>query len=170
MAINNEEKLHGAAVLRLVEQLSEFNDEVSLSVKNLESRNFYLLTAERSRFIGRSQTITFGLVIKTSNKRRSPWRYTYTKQNQDELKKIKTKFGEVFSVYAAGEDGFACLNFSDLKEILDEKHEEKEWVSVSRRLRQEYRVSGNDGKREKTLAQNNYPKIIIDYIAKKLGI
>ena len=106
MPINNEEQLHGAAFLRLLEAMSVQAPEIKLSVSNLLGRNFYLVTAAKPD-LGEMEKCRFGIVIKISNKRRSPWRYTYTKENQDELAAIFKENGEVFSIYVAGEDGFA---------------------------------------------------------------
>jgi len=169
MPINNEEQLHGAAFLRLFEEMSVQAPEIKLSVSNLLGRNFYLVTAAKPGFLGKWKSTSFGIVIKISNKRRSPWRYTYTKDNQDELAAIFRENGEVFSIYVAGEDGFACLSHKQLKEVLDENHEEVEWVSISRRLRENYRVAGTDGRREQTLAGNSFPQKIIEHIISTIG-
>lgn len=169
MTINNEEQFHGAAFLRLLESLSERAPEIRISVENLHSRNLYKVIAEKPKLLGKSKYVMFGVVIKLSTKRRSPWRYSYTQQNQDDLKNLYDEFGETFSVFANGEDGFACLTFSELKEVLDEIHEESEWVSVARKLRHEYRIAGNDGRRERTLPRNSFPKTIVDFILSRLG-
>ena len=52
--------------------------------------------------------------------------------------------------------------------ILDDTFEKDEWVSVSRKLRQAYRVSGRDGKMQSTLPRNNFPKAITDCITTQL--
>ena len=62
MAINKEQKAHGAAFLRLMEFLSDQLPEVKVSVRNLSSRNFYVVEATRNSFIGAGQTVSFGIV------------------------------------------------------------------------------------------------------------
>ena len=168
MPINNEEQLHGAAFLRLFEEMSVHAPEIKLSVSNLLGRNFYLVTAAKPGFLGKWKSTSFGMVIKISNKRRHLGG-TLTPKNQDELAAIFKENGEVFSIYVAGEDGFACLSHKQLKEVLDENHEETEWVSISRRLRENYRVAGTDGRREQTLAGNSFPQKIIEHIISTIG-
>ena len=77
---------------------------------------------------------------------------------------------EVFTIFINGDDGFACLNYEGLKEILDDDFEAQEWVSVSRKHNENYRVDGNDGTRLKKLARNVYPGVIIEYFNKELMI
>ena len=65
--------------------------------------------------------------------------------------------------------GIACLNFEQLKEILDDNHEEQEWVAISQKLNESYRVSGNDGKLERPLAANSFPQVIVDHFESLLS-
>ena len=62
-----------------------------------------------------------------------------------------------------GDDGIACVDFDRFKQVLDEHHEDQEWVRVSRKPRETYRISGNDGKMENPLPKNSFPKIISNY-------
>jgi hypothetical protein len=168
LPINTEEKLHGAAVLRLWEELGSAFPNKNFSLKKGISRNSYSLHAHLPKIIGRGKFLGAGMFIKISNKRLPPWRYNFSKENQDEILHLKQTYGEVFAIFVAGNDGFACLDFDRLKEILDDHHESQEWVSVSRKHRENYRVSGNDGDLERTLPQNTFPTVIIDYFKNRL--
>lgn len=163
MSINIEIQLHGAAVLSLFEALGNELPEVNFSLKKGDSRNSYIVEAIRPALLGKGKRLACGLFIKTSQKRRGPWRYNYLKQHQDEIKELKIQHGETFSVFVNGNDGFACVDFNDLKTLLDDVHEEQEWVSVSRKPREGYRISGNDGDRETPLRKNNFPAAITEY-------
>ena len=169
MPINTEEKLHGAAILRLLEELGVALPNVNFSLNTGISRNSYSLHAHLPQTFGKGDSTGAGLYIKISNKRLSPWRYSFSKENQDEMLSLKQKYGEVFAIFVAGDDGFACLNFINLKQILDDHHEEHEWVSVSRKHRQNYRVAGNDGVLEKALPQKVFPNIIIEYFKNRIN-
>ena len=166
MSINTEEKLHGAAMLRLFEALGKDVRDLSFSLKRGDSRNAYTIEAIKPSLLGKGQLISCGIYLKSSGKRLSPWRYNFLRQHQEEIQSMKEKFGEVFAIFVNGTDGIACLNYSELKEVLDQHHEEQEWVSVSRKPKQAYRVSGNDGDFSRALNMNNYPAVICDYFRK----
>lgn len=168
MSINLQTKMHGAAILVLFEALGKALPEINFSLKTGDSNNSYLIEAIRPAMLGKGKRLACGLYIKTASMRRSPWRYNYLKQHQDEIAILKEQHGEVFNVYVNGEDGFACVSFEQLKVLLDEVHEEQEWVAISRKPRQAYRISGNDGVREQALRKNNFPNAIVEYFSEKL--
>jgi hypothetical protein len=178
MTIGQEEKLHGVAILRLFEEVSQSFPAARFSLLNGESRSSYvlkgrLLKEKRHLLLGSKQTVTefsAGLFVKTSMKRASPWGYNFTLEHQDEIKKLKEKHGEVFLIFVNGDDGIACLDYMRSKQLLDEHHEEQEWVRVSRKPRQAYRLSGNDGDMDSTLPANSFPKLITNFFDELLGV
>jgi hypothetical protein len=171
MAIGLEEKLHGVAVLRLFQELSEEFPEARFSLTTGESRSSYvlkgrLLREKRHLLLGSKQKVTefsTGLFLKTSMKRVSPWSYNFTSEHQDEIKSLKDKYGQVFLIFVNGDDGIACIDFIKTKQLLDEHHEKQEWVRISRKPRQAYRLSGNDGDMQGALPRNSFPKVITEY-------
>jgi hypothetical protein len=172
MSILAEHKIHGVASLYLWEALSEQLAEAHfhLAKGNSESRSSYVLTGIVPKVIGKGITAKAGVFIKYSGSRVSPWRYSFKKVDQDEIDQLNKAFGQVFVVLVNGDDGIACLDFANLKVILDEHHEEQEWVSISRKPRQNYRVAGNDGIHEKPLPKNSYPQVIVDFFKAKLNL
>ena len=102
--------------------------------------------------------------IKLSKKRISPWRYTFYKSHQIELKNLASSTDGVFVIFVAGLDGCAVLKYDELKKLLDDNFDETEWVSVSRKIRQSYRIDGTDSKKKIILPKNVFPKKIIDQI------
>ena len=168
MAINEETRIHGSAVLKLFEALGKEIPEINFSLKTGESRNSYVIEAIRPSIIGKGTRLAIGLYIKSSQKVRSPWSYNYIKQHQNEIAELKSRHGEVFNVYVNGTDGFACINFSELKRFLDEEHEEQEWIRIRRKRNEAYRVAGNDGRDEMALRMNNFPNAIVDYFRENL--
>ena len=107
--------------------------------------------------------ISIGIYIKAAHARLSPWGFTFQKIHQEEIEMLSDECNEVFVVFACGDDGFMCLDYGELKEVLDENYEETESISISRKLRQNYRVSGTDGKLKKTVTRN-FPNKIMDFI------
>jgi len=102
-----------------------------------------------------------GMYIKYSSKRMTPWNFSFQKRHQNELQEMKDRFGSVFLVLVCGDDGLVTLSFEELKSILDEQHEEVEWISVSRRPREKYKVTGSDGKLNHKIGENEFPKKIL---------
>lgn len=98
-----------------------------------------------------------GIYVKYSSKRLTPWRFSFLKRHQDEILEMKNKFGEVFLLLVCHHDGIVALSFDDLKSILNDTHEEIEWVSVSRNKRQMYSVSGSDGDLKFKVGRNDFP-------------
>lgn len=160
MTIIPEKKVHGAAIASIFEALGGELPELRFSLKRGVGRSSYVIDGLNPI---NGSTASSGIYIKVSNKRRSPWSYSYTLEHQKEVADLATKFCEVFSIFGAGDDGFACLDYRELKEILDENFKEVEWVRVSRKHRENYRVSGNDGAREQPLARNSFPGKIVEY-------
>ena len=56
------------------------------------------------------------------------------------------------------------MHYEELKELLDETFEEFEWISLTRKHRQNYRVSGKDGDLSKTLPLNAFPSNVVEYV------
>ena len=66
------------------------------------------------------------------------------------------------------QEGVAVIDYPTLKQLLDDHFDETEWISVTRKLRENYRVSGKNGKLDRALPKNAFPKSIIDYIEQNL--
>ena len=168
MSINEEVKSHGYVMLQIWESLSEQLPHANFNLATGNSRSAYILSGNIPALLGKGKKTSVGLFVKMSSKRASPWRYSFTKDHQDEIQALKDSHDEVFVAFVNGDDGVACLDFNALKQILDEHHEEQEWVAISRKLRENYRVAGNDGKHEKPLPKNNFPSIVVDYFKREL--
>ena len=168
MPITTSEKYYGAVILRLISDLGEKLPKDKFSISGGESNSAFLIEGNTPSIFGKGSYASAGIFIKISNKRLSPWRYTFLKKHQDEIVTLYEKCGQVYIAFVCGDDGIACIDFDELKSILDEHHEEQEWVSVSRKLNQNYRVKGNDGIYSKALSRANFPKNITTYFERKL--
>jgi hypothetical protein len=98
-----------------------------------------------------------GLYIKHSTSRLTPWTFSFAKEHQDEIEKMEKELGDVFVALVCDKDGIACLNFKELKVVLDEVHGESEWIRVSRRPREKYTIKGSDGKLGFKVAYSDFP-------------
>ena len=72
--------------------------------------------------------------------------------------------GQVFLVFVNGDDGIACLNFQQFKKVLDEHHDEQEWVRVSRKPKQNYRITAWTAH-----SQDSFPKVITEFFNELLS-
>lgn len=102
-----------------------------------------------------------GLYIKHSAKRMTPWRFSFQKKHQDEIREMKSKYSKIFLVLVCGDDGIVTLSYEELKLILDEQHEEVEWIAASRRPREKYKITGSDGKLKYKIGENEFPNKIL---------
>jgi len=135
------ELFHGSALCRIIHH----EDVNSIKLYSTKSNSSYIVNDN------------IGLFIKYSAKRMSPWHFTFKKDHQDEIYEMSELLDRVFLVLVCKDDGICCLSYQELKLILDEEHEEVEWVSVARRPRQKYRVGGHDGKLKFKRADNKVP-------------
>ena len=103
-----------------------------------------------------------GVYIKYSKKVISPWRFSFYKIHQDEISIMKEMCDDVFIVLVCQKDGFACIPYKDLKKVLDDNHEEIEWISASRLKRESYSIKGSDGKLKLKVKDSDFPKVIFD--------
>ncbi len=150
--IREYEFYHGIIFARLINASRH-----ALTFKNCGSSAAYAIEANNKRA---------GLYVKHSSDRLTPWRYTFLKDHQGALDKLKEEFGEVFLVLVCGETGgVVVINYEELKILLDHNHEPTEWISVSRGKRESYTLKGKDGTLGYKIPQNNFPNKILDYFA-----
>lgn len=100
-----------------------------------------------------------GIYIKYSKKRLSPWRFTFLKEHQDEILEMKKKYEKVYILLVCNDDGIACLDFTQLKLVLDHFHEEAEWIAVYRQKGEKYLIKGSDGQLKFKIGVNDFSKL-----------
>lgn len=99
-----------------------------------------------------------GIYIKYSSKRMTPWRFTFTKEHQDEIEVLKKSFNRVFLILVCNDDGIVCLSYSELKKILDSHHDPIEWISATRHKREMYGVKGSNGTLDFKIGKSDFPE------------
>jgi len=105
---------------------------------------------------------TWGIYIKYSSKRLSPWHFSFHKRHQDMIAQLKKDVGMVFLLLVCSHDGVVILTFDELKQILDERHGEVEWISATRNRRQMYSIKGSDGRLNFKVGKDDFLKKIFD--------
>lgn len=159
MAITEKQKKHSVVLFEILKSISNSN-RYSISVEGAISGSAHIFSIFNEGVLFKK----IGVFIKTSDKRRSPWRYTFIRDHQTEIDILNEDLDFSFVVFVNGDDGVACLTYEDLKQILDHDHEDAEWVSVKRPLRGQYIVSGNDGDLSKKIANSSFPGLILEKI------
>lgn len=153
--IKEYEKFHGAVFSRLFHKTSK---KVSIAAYPSKSNSSYIMNDK------------VGIYIKHSTSRMSPWNFTFQKDHQDEILKMKNKLGEVFVIFVCHDNGIACLSFDELKQVLDHIHEDVEWVRVSRNARQKFTITGKNGKLKFKIGENEFPNKLFSNPSPKPGI
>lgn len=87
-----------------------------------------------------------GIYLKYCTKRMSPWQFTFSKVHCDEIFGMIEKFRNTFLVLVCQDDGIACLNANEIKMVLDHSANKTQGISVARRPREKYGVSGKSGR------------------------
>lgn len=128
--IRNFEFYHGAALARLIH-----------STKPVKIR-LYPSGSNASYVVNE----TIALYLKHSANRMSPWNFSFQKEHQNEIFRLKKRFGDVVLGLICNDDGIVGLTYEELKSIFWGDRKSTEWVSVSRKQRHEYSVKGKDGK------------------------
>lgn len=107
-----------------------------------------------------------GVYIKHSTSRAKAWSFSFIKEHQDTILDLYEIYGNVVVLLICHDDGIVGLNFEELKEILDDNHEDIESIRIKRRKRELYKVSGTDGKLKYKVAHNDFLEKILgeDYI------
>jgi hypothetical protein len=85
----------------------------------------------------------FGVFIKHSTKRMSPWRFTFSIDQASDLLDLETTLAHSFTTFVCGDDGLITLSMASLHEIVSFQESEQAWVRIERRPRSQYSVSGN---------------------------
>ena len=156
MSIYKYEPFHGAVLHRLIKD----NSLSDLVIKPGLSKNSYLI--RESTFGDTREEKTIGIFIKYSGKRLTPWRYSIYREEQEEMKLLEDACNTVFLLLVNRNDGIACLEYGYLKQLLDDSFEDVEWISVNRKRGEEYGLKGKDGKLNRKIPRNLYPKLVLD--------
>jgi len=95
----------------------------------------------------------FGIYVKHSTKRMSPWRFTFTIEQAADLLDLEVKYPDSFMMFVCGDDGIVTLSFAELHDIVDFQQSDNAWVSITRPPRSQYAVAGNKGELDRKVAR-----------------
>ena len=128
--ISESARYHGSFFALLLDRLSV---PVSLrKIPNLGS-GYYLINE------------SIPVCLKFSSKRKGPWTFNFLRSHKEVQENLFQSYGELFICLICGKDGVAGLSMQELRKLLDDNFEEQGYISVRRRLRTMYQVTGRDG-------------------------
>ena len=165
MSISFTNMLHGATMLMLLEEISNINQDCNYHLKSNSSKSSYILNL----CINKHTELKIGLYLKLS-RRGSPWGFTFKDTHQNEINDLAYKCDTIFLLLITGQEGIAVIDEGIFPQLLDEKIEKSEWISVSRKPRQNFRVTSKDGTEKMIIPKNSFPNKITEYIENNVSI
>ncbi len=152
MAINTQEFLQGAAIIKLLKSTS------GVYIKNLSDihPSIYMVKTDLSES---------AILLKTSTKPNSAWSFSFSEQEEIAMKKLHQTHPKVtlFIALICHRDGVCCLSEKQLWTIIDpENGLINQRISVARKLNTSYNVTGTGRVAlERKIPQTNWPNIIL---------
>lgn len=143
-------KYIGSAIISMIDS---FDD--GLTIKRIidNKSGFYLINNK------------LPILCKYSKKRTNPWSFSISKNVLKIYLTLLRKYKECIIILICGIDGFISLRHSDLYKIVNFINAGKQKrISITRKLREMYYVSGSDGELKNKIAQ----KSIIENIKRSL--
>lgn len=138
--MNTLDFFHGAILLKIV------NDTASQLKKYQNNNSSYIINDQ------------IGIYCKYSQKRISPWVFSFSQVHVDEIKRFQSDIGNLFIVLLCNDNGICCLNFQEFCTILSiESKNFPKWIKTSRLKGEKYSVSGSDGKLKYKIGNSDFP-------------
>ena len=105
------------------------------------------------------------LLIKYTTKHRSPWRFTFSKEDMRLVMTNLAPLRRVVIVFVNGGDGISALTGFELSHILGDF---PGWVSISRRFNEQYTVAGSKNSLRKKCSLRRWPDLVINDVGQCL--
>jgi hypothetical protein len=129
--IDEYEFYHGAVLWSLI---TESREKISICADDSTGRiDSFCINGE------------IAIHIKHSIKRLSPWQFTFTRDNVEELIELDKKYKSLFICLVCGDDGIVALTPDEFLEVAGPAKSEVFWIRVSRPKNKMYEVSGTAG-------------------------
>ncbi|MDB9340228.1 MULTISPECIES: hypothetical protein [Cyanophyceae] len=149
--INDQELLHGAALMRLVDH----GERLTISHASWIHSSIYLVETETSQS---------AILFKVSKKPKSAWPFTLSNQEELALDTLHSKYQSisVFLAFICHKDGICCISEERLWTILDKNSGiAGQHISMSRKTHGSYHISGPGRQQmDQTVPQNDWPRVL----------
>lgn len=132
---------HGAALLKII--------------KSNKYKKIELLSNNNSVYLIDDK---YGLYIKYSQKRISPWVFTFDKVHIDEISEVYGLLKNVYIVLICHDDGICCLNWQEFNTVLSiQDNIYPKWIKAIRKINEKYSVFGSDGNLQHKIGISDFP-------------
>ncbi|MEH2212752.1 hypothetical protein [Nostoc sp.] len=149
--INDQEFLHGAAFLRLIDH----GERLTITHASSIHSSIYIVETEISKS---------AILFKVSKKPKSAWSFTFSSQEELALDTLHSKYQgiSVFLAFICHKDGICCISQQRLWSILDKNAGiAGQHTSVSRKTHGSYHISGPGRQQmDRTVPQNDWPRVL----------
>ncbi|MEI2580981.1 hypothetical protein [Scytonema sp. PRP1] len=149
--LNDQEFLHGAAFLRLI----NYGELVIITHVSWIHPSIYLVETD---------CIKSAILFKVSNKPKSAWSFTLSSQEESALDTLDRKYPGVaaFIALICHKDGICCIPKEQLWSVLDNTPSiSGQHISVSRKAHGSYHISGPGRQRvDQTVPMSDWPRVI----------
>ena len=98
-----------------------------------------------------------GMLIKYATDRMTPWAFTFTPEHKRVLLELKERYSQILVLLVCRDDGIVALNYESTVLLIGEEPTTAS-VSVARKPRQMYSVSGTFGAISRKLGDAEYVK------------
>lgn len=167
VTISTEDQLRGALISKLIISIGCIQvPKLNIRITPRQISGSYLLRA--FNYTLKYKEYSIGLLTKYSECRRSPWRYGFNAEHQEEIKLLLKINGCCFVCFINGNDGVTCVNAYRLMELFGTSHENIKSVHISRKEGHAYRLSRKNGRIKQAVRKNSFPNIILDSLKENL--
>lgn len=141
--MNNIDFFHGAVFSRII-------DNSPTCVEKYSGNN--------SSYVINNKT---SIYIKYSQKRISPWTFSFAKTHIEEINKVKNGLENIFIVLVCNDNGICCLNYQEFCTVISvESNYFPKWIKARRQKGEKYAVTGSDGKLTYKIGDSDFPQKI----------
>jgi len=141
--MNNIDFFHGVVFSRIIDNSPNHIEKYG------GNNSFYIINNKTS------------IYIKYSQKRISPWTFSFAKTHIEEINKVKNSFENIFIVLVCNDNGICCLNYQEFCTVISvESNDFPKWIKARRQKGEKYAVTGSDGKLTYKIGDSDFPQKI----------
>jgi hypothetical protein len=152
-------RYHGFAIAELLDNAADYGEFFTrpFGVKRISSVKNYIYSVNNN----------FGLYLKYSKKAHSPWRFTFTPEQLEDLKTNSNYFSSLWAVFSCSDSCVAVLTYDELSNLVDTDSQSPQWVSVKSFHNRSLRVEGSQGILDYTLSKTKPFNVLLQEILVK---
>lgn len=100
------------------------------------------------------------LFLKYTTKARSPWRFTFDRDDIERCVKMSDEYRQVVFGFVCGGDGVCAIDLNQGRELLGMK---AGWIAAARKHNHSYEVWGAEGSLKRKVSLKRWPSLIFEF-------